>query len=1179
MANKKNRRSNSNTQKKVSNKLSHTNQASEIAYKNNVERISGSILLGTELNPKNNLKFPCVICNKNVQKNQNAITCDHCDKWCHRKCDAMSPETYDYYVNNQDNPEVTWCCLYCTMQFNHQHIPFTLSDEQELDMLNNSDTMKFCENLPTLEEIFETSKFSNFPKPMEEASLPSNLNSKYHSVKQFQNLKIQRNFNIFHANVNGLESKFDNLHTFLAGSKSAMDVIAITETSEHKDNSFIGNVSLDGYHPPFHTPTNTTKGGVAMYIDSDYDSFEREEFKIQSNLFESVWVEIKNKKSKNIVCGCIYRHPTNLRSDYNEFNKYLDKTLNKLVSENKEIYICGDFNIDLLKINNNDYGSHLEFYTLLNSHGLLPFIIQPSRVVSNQVPSLIDNIFSTNISDAVLSGNIYFTLSEHFSQFASVNRGAIDTKKIVMYGRNMKNFSELDFRDDVAIQQWRQDTDDPNLLTNDLVWKLDACAERHGPTERLNPKKVKLALKPWITPDIQNLIKIRDRLFERKKRQPENEHVREIYNRVRNRVSRQLEKSKKEHYESYFDEMNNNIKKTWEGIRKIVNVKKSTKFSISHLNVNGKIVDQPIDIANNLNNFFVNVGPQTEKTVPKVPTKTPDQFLKDRNQFLFIIAHISVDEVVDIIAALPKKSIGPHSIPINFLKIVADLVAIPLCRIINLSFSKGIFPELLKISKVIALFKGGSTEEVNNYRPISLLPIFDKIIEKIMHKQLYAFLEEHNILFKNQFGFRKKCSTAHSLIEITEKIKESIDSSKFGCGIFIDLKKAFDTVNHNILLKKLEHYGIRGSILKWFESYLTDRKQYVFYNGVSSDVKHITCGVPQGSVLGPLLFLIYINDLPNISNKLQFFLFADDTNIYFESDDLKSLEKTVNQELKKLSLWLNVNRLALNVAKTNFVIFRSYQKIPDHNVTLLMNNKALEQKDHVKYLGVLLDQHLSWKYQINNVAVKVSRGLGIIAKLKPFLKDKLIRTIYFSVVYSHLFYGIQAWGSADPTARNKLDILQNKAVRILSGKQYFQIYGQEPGPLPSSEPLYKKLDILKFHDIFKLSIANFVYSTLTSDSPAIFDNWFQYDHEVHDHTTRASTNIMRENYFDIGYVEQSFTLHTKGARNNFGRKMIQVTGPIIWNSIPEEIQKAASIFTFKKEYKKYMFSQYAGVNN
>ena len=1033
--------------------------------------------------------------------------------------------------------------------------------------------MKFCESLPTLEEIYETTKFSSFPKPMEEASLPSNLNSKYHSVLDFQKLKVQKNFNIFHANVNGLETKFDNLHTFLAGAMSAMDVVAITETSEHKDHSFITNTSMEGYKP-FHTPTNSLKGGTAMFINQDYDSFERTELKAQTDLYESVWAEIKNKNSKNIVCGCIYRHPSYLKSDMSEFNKYLDTTLSKLVKEKKEIYICGDFNIDLLKMN--DFETHLEFYTLLNSHGLLPFIIQPTRVVSNQVPSLIDNIFSTNISDAVLSGNIYLTLSEHFSQFASVSRGPIDVKKITMYRRNLRNFSENDFRNDVSIQQWRLDTNDPNLLTYDLVSKLDGCAERHAPTQKLTPKKIKLALKPWITTEIQNLMKVRDRLFERKKRQPDNEHVREVYNRVRNRVSHELDKSKKQHYESYFDEMNTNIKKTWEGIRKIVNVKKSTKFSISHLNINGKIVDEPIDIANNFNNFFVNVGPETEKNVPRIPNQSPTQFLKNRNQFNFILAHISEDDIIDIIVAMPRKSIGPHSIPIQFLKIVADIVAIPLCRIINFSFSQGVFPDMLKIAKVIALFKAGSSEEVNNYRPISLLPVFDKIIEKLMHSQLYTFLEYHNILFKNQFGFRKKCSTAHSLIEITEKIKESIDSGKFGCGIFIDLKKAFDTVNHKILLQKLEHYGIRGTILKWFESYLTDRKQYVFYNGVSSDMKAISCGVPQGSVLGPLLFLIYINDLPNISDKLQFFLFADDTNIYYESKDLKALEKTVNEELKKLSLWLNLNRLALNVGKTNFVIFRSCQKVINHNVTLLMNKKALQQKDHVKYLGVLLDQHLSWKYQIKSVALKVSRGLGIIAKLKPFLKDNLIRTIYFSVVYSHLYYGIQAWGSADPTTLNKLVILQNKAVRILSGNQYFQIYGQEPGPLPSSEPLYKKLEILKIKDIFELSISNFVYSTLTFESPAIFNNWFQYAHEVHDHTTRTSTDVIRENYFDVGQVQQSFTLHTKGATNDYGRKMIQVSGLVIWNRIPDDIKEAGSIFTFKRNLKLHIFDQYRG---
>ena len=388
-------------------------------------------------------------------------------------------------------------------------------------------------------------------------------------------------------------------------------------------------------------------------------------------------------------------------------------------------------------------------------------------------------------------------------------------------------------------------------------------------------------------------------------------------------MTRTLSKAKVEHHRKNFDQLKMNLKKTWDAIRNIVNVKKSTDFSISHLNINGKITDNPVEITNKINHFFVNVGPQTDKGVPKVPNISPERFLKNRNQFNLIIAHISEEEVLDIITGLSNKGTGPASIPLRLLKVIADIIVVPLCRLINLSFSTGVFPDILKVAKVIPLHKGGSTEELNNYRPISLLSIFDKIIEKIMHAKLYNFLEEHNILFKNQFGFKKKCNTAHSLIEITEKIKQSIDDGKFGCGIFIDLKKAFDTVNHKILLLKLEHYGVRGTLLKWFESYLTDRKQYVFFNGVSSEVLGITCGVPQGSVLGPLLFLIYINDLPNISDKLQFFLFADDTNIYFDSENLALIERVVNEELKKLSLWLNVNRLALNVGKTNFVIFRA----------------------------------------------------------------------------------------------------------------------------------------------------------------------------------------------------------------------------------------------------------------
>ena len=238
-------------------------------------------------------------------------------------------------------------------------------------------------------------------------------------------------------------------------------------------------------------------------------------------------------------------------------------------------------------------------------------------MVDRQTPSLIDNIFSNNLHDITTGGNIYLTLSEHFCQFASIKREQIDLKKIEMYGRDFSKFSAEDFRDDVSIQPWDTNSNDPNLLCNDLVWRLDGCAERHAPTKKLSPKEIKLKLKPWITPDIVKLIKTRDRLFIRKKRQPDNQRVKEAYNQARNRVKRKLNKSKKDHYKSYFEEQKTNMKKTWEGIRKIVNVKKPTNFSVSQLNVKGKIIDDPVAIANNFNNFFVNVGPETEKKYPK----------------------------------------------------------------------------------------------------------------------------------------------------------------------------------------------------------------------------------------------------------------------------------------------------------------------------------------------------------------------------------------------------------------------------------------------------------------------------------------------------------------------------------------------------------------------------------
>ena len=428
-----------------------------------------------------------------------------------------------------------------------------------------------------------------------------------------------------------------------------------------------------------------------------------------------------------------------------------------------------------------------------------------------------------------------------------------------------------------------------------------------------------------------------------------------------------------------------------------------------------------------------------------------------------------------------------------------------------------------------------------------------------------AFLEKQNILFQNQSGCRKNNSTIYALAQITEMIKVSIDSGKFGCGIFIDLRKAFNTVNHEILLNKLEHYGIRGNMLKWFQSYLSHRKQYVSVNGQSSELLAITCGVPQGSVLGPLLFLIYINDLPNISKVLNFYLFADDTNIYYESDSLQELEKVINKELNKLNLWLNVNRLSLNIDKTNYIIFHHYNKPTKKRITIKINNKAINEKKFIKYLGVLIDSTLSWKYQITNISKKISRSIGIMYKLRPFLPLNAMKNVYYSLIYSHIIYVIEVWGSAFNTDLEKILILQKKALRLLT---YNDTFPNTPGPLCPCNPIFCKLETMKVMDIYRYQVSKFVFKSINSLAPRNFHGWFQLTHERYGYRTRSNFSN------DDGSIIQN--LFIPSARTtNYGLKQLRVNGPRIWNSLPTYIKNTTSLKVFTNNLKIHYIALYA----
>ena len=305
------------------------------------------------------------------------------------------------------------------------------------------------------------------------------------------------------------------------------------------------------------------------------------------------------------------------------------------------------------------------------------------------------------------------------------------------------------------------------------------------------------------------------------------------------------------------------------------------------------------------------------------------------------------------------------------------------------------------------------------------------------------------------------------------------------------------------ILNKLDHYGIRGIELNWFESYLKKRQQYVFLKGESSDLKSITCGVPQESVLGPLLFLLYINNLPNISKILDLYLFADDTNIYYQDDSLIKLEKIINKELRSLYLWLNVNRLSLNIDKTNFVIFHPFNKPLKYNVTIMIHKKAIREQNSIKYLGIIIDSTLSWKDHVIHLSKKLSRVVGILYKLKHFVNKKIMNNIYYALFYSHVIYAIEVWGSTSNIYINNIIILQKRVIRLMSNKDQFPAI---PGPLYPTSGLFSELSLLKIKDIFILQISKFIHKCINFYIISNFNNWFKLNCETHSYLTRSNFN-------------------------------------------------------------------------
>jgi hypothetical protein len=449
----------------------------------------------------------------------------------------------------------------------------------------------------------------------------------------------------------------------------------------------------------------------------------------------------------------------------------------------------------------------------------------------------------------------------------------------------------------------------------------------------------------------------------------------------------------------------------------------------------------------------------------------------------------------------------------------------------------------MKIANVVPLFKSGCPMLFNNYRPVSLLPTLSKVFEKIMYNRVLDFLNEMKILFDLQFGFRKLHSTYMALMILMDKITKLLDNGDYIVGIFLDFSKAFDTVDHNILLKKLHFYGIRGTCLTWFQSYLTNRVQFVTYNNVKSVTKNIVCGVPQGSILGPLLFLVYINDLCLVCKHSIPLLFADDTNLFINGQDLTLMSSVINKELADISQWLKVNKLSLNIDKTKFMIFTRKKKA-SHEINLYIDNKSLSETNVSKFLGVLIDNKLNWKQHIAYVAGKVSRGIGIIIKARQYLPKDCLKTLYYSFIYPYLIYCNHIWGSTYQSSLSKLTTLQKKAVRIIS-------HSTRRSP---SEPLFLKLSLLNLKKINFFLIGMFMFRTYKKAVPDVFDGFFKHNREFHTHDTRTMN-----------------CLHIPSVRSDLSKTGIRFQGANVWNHILKaDLNLDTSELSFKLSLKKYL---------
>ena len=918
------------------------------------------------------------------------------------------------------------------------------------------------------------------------------------------------------------------------------DMVGLAETWLDAESEKL--IAVQGYNVICASRKEKAGGGVALLLREGLVFRERSDLKVflEGN-FESLFIElVREGGKKNVIVGVVYRPPSGSMS---AFKEEMGRVLSKIGST--EAYIMGDFNTDLLKAHTHRQTS--DFLEGFYSGGFYPLVSLPTRL-TDTTATLIDNIFTNNLEKQVESGLVTVRVSDHLPIYSFVcgdRQGGgggevrdgvhrlVNEGRIRRFAEDMETWAFDEIRAlgaEANVGRFRNQFRD--LYDSAFPWVK-------------NKSKRKDEEKPWLNdPDFKAQVAKKSQLYSKKIKCglcPEEEESLSKVCRDINKARRQL---KRTYFKEKLEETNGDLRATWQILGEVLRGRRSTKGgeSCKYFENDGVGITDGKEIANGFCDFYCNVGPNLAARIKQ----------NDDSVFLdYMGAPVNEDliwrpttprEVEEICAGLdPGKGMGWDGVSPKVIKAVAKELSGSLSRLFNCCMREGHYPSCFKVARVIPVFKAEDPTQFSNYRPVSVLPILSQIFEKILKFRLVEFFDKQEVIIPSQYGFRAGHSTDMAILDMVEKVRTAWANKKVALGVFIDLKKAFDTVDHKILLHKLEHYGVRGKTLALLESYLQNRSQYVSYGGFDSDRGQVECGVPQGSVLGPLFFILYVNDMVKASGEMQLVMFADDTNIFVEGKNHLELFRKVNQGLEELSRWFRCNKLTLNLKKTEYVYFGGCggRIVPQGG--LVIGNEPIKRVDGVKFLGIWIDEGLKWSGQIEKVKTKVGRLLGVLGRASGTLGAESILRLYSALVLPHLQYCLMVWGDFEE-GRNKtlgesLLKYQKKFMGLIAGKR----------GMFHSDPIFSQFGLLKIGDLYRQQLRVHAWKFLRGKLPESQVSMLSKVSDTHRHNTRAAKtglSISSQDHRSLGYRV-----------------------PKEWLSLPETFREISSLVGLKRKSK------------